>query len=232
MADSKSRIRCAPQPTGFSDAAGILGRILPFLSNAPVAIPANYFFPVGARRCSSWNQFITRTISVAGSSTGCHCGRILALLPAAFYKPARLRVWLLRHSRRSPTGGLRCRFTESLWQFLLAFTTLAATASQLPRRRLEPGQPRTALAADAPRVTPGGRRSPFPPGRSIVTGKNLVILEPPEPDSHIAIVDVDAADATGSSHSRMGRLQARLQATDQAGYSAPAARRLGRAPGL
>ena len=51
------------------------------------------------------------------------------------------------------------------------------------------------VSADTGRVTPGGATFTIPAGWSIVTGKNLVILEPPESDTHIAIVDAQAADA-------------------------------------
>jgi CubicO group peptidase (beta-lactamase class C family) len=51
------------------------------------------------------------------------------------------------------------------------------------------------LAADTPGVTPGGATFTAPSGWSIETGKNLVILQPPEADTHIAIVDCQAADA-------------------------------------
>jgi CubicO group peptidase (beta-lactamase class C family) len=54
------------------------------------------------------------------------------------------------------------------------------------------------LAADTPRVTPGGATFTVPSGWSIVTGKRLVILEPPETDSHIVIVDSQAADAAAA----------------------------------
>src|SRR5215472_14173003 len=51
------------------------------------------------------------------------------------------------------------------------------------------------LAADTPRVTPAGATFTVPTGWSISTGKNLVVLEPPETDTHIVIVDSQAADA-------------------------------------
>jgi CubicO group peptidase (beta-lactamase class C family) len=51
------------------------------------------------------------------------------------------------------------------------------------------------LAADTPRVTPGGATFTVPTGWSIASGKSLVILEPPEADTHIAIIDSQAADA-------------------------------------
>src|SRR5215472_14940731 len=54
------------------------------------------------------------------------------------------------------------------------------------------------LAADTPRVTPGGATFTAPTGWSIVSAKNLAILEPPETDTHIAIVDSQGADAAAA----------------------------------
>jgi len=54
------------------------------------------------------------------------------------------------------------------------------------------------VTSDTPRVTPGGATFTAPSGWSMVTGKNLVILEPPEADTHIAIVDCQAADASAA----------------------------------
>jgi CubicO group peptidase (beta-lactamase class C family) len=51
------------------------------------------------------------------------------------------------------------------------------------------------LDVDTPRVTTGGATFTAPAGWAITTGKNLVILEPPETDTHIAIVDAQGADA-------------------------------------
>ncbi len=44
-------------------------------------------------------------------------------------------------------------------------------------------------------MTPGGATFTVPSGWAIKTGKSLVILEPPEPDTHIAIIDSQSADA-------------------------------------
>src|SRR5580692_4759506 len=54
------------------------------------------------------------------------------------------------------------------------------------------------LIADTPRVTPGGATFTVPAGWSIVTGKDLVILEPPETDTHIVIFDAPAGDAAAA----------------------------------
>src|SRR5690348_10561222 len=51
------------------------------------------------------------------------------------------------------------------------------------------------LTAGTPRVTAAGATFTVPAGWSITTEKNLVVLEPPETDTHIAIVDSDSADA-------------------------------------
>jgi CubicO group peptidase (beta-lactamase class C family) len=51
------------------------------------------------------------------------------------------------------------------------------------------------LAADTQRLTPGGNKFTVPAGWAITSGKNLVLLTPPETDTHIAIFDTQAADA-------------------------------------
>jgi len=54
------------------------------------------------------------------------------------------------------------------------------------------------VSTDTPRVTPGGAKFTIPSGWSIVTGKNIVILEPPEPDTHVVIVDSQTSDAAAA----------------------------------
>jgi len=86
---------------------------------------------------------------------------------------------------------------------LLAFNTIAqrATSASNPPASPQAAEARSAperVAADTPRVTPGGATFTAPSGWSIVTDKNLVILEPPEADTHIAIVDSQAADASAA----------------------------------
>jgi CubicO group peptidase (beta-lactamase class C family) len=51
------------------------------------------------------------------------------------------------------------------------------------------------VTTDTPRTTPGGATFTVPGGWSMVTGKNLVVLSPPETDTHIAIFDAQATDA-------------------------------------
>jgi CubicO group peptidase (beta-lactamase class C family) len=86
---------------------------------------------------------------------------------------------------------------------LLVFTSFApkATAGATPAASPQAAETKSAperVAADTPRVTPGGATFTVPSGWSVVTGKNLVILEPPETDTHIAIVDTQAADAAAA----------------------------------
>lgn len=61
----------------------------------------------------------------------------------------------------------------------------------------EKGSPER-VSADTPHATPGGATFTVPSGWSISTSANLVILEAPEPDTHIAIFDSQAADATAA----------------------------------
>ncbi|MFZ0799171.1 MAG: serine hydrolase domain-containing protein [Terriglobales bacterium] len=77
---------------------------------------------------------------------------------------------------------------------LVPSATFASSAAASPQSADVRSAPEL-LAADTSRVTPGGATFTVPAGWSIVTGKNLVILAPPEPDAHIVIVDSRAADA-------------------------------------
>ena len=116
----------------------------------------------------------------------------------------------------------------------LAFTIFALAASSLAASP-QASETRSAperLSADTPRITPGGATFTVPSGWSIETGKDLVILTPPEPDTHIVIVDAQAADASIRSRRSLGRLQARIQAAAETGHAPSCARGLGRAPGL
>ena len=81
----------------------------------------------------------------------------------------------------------------------LALTMFAANAASASLRvaSLQAAAPER-VAADTPRVTPGGATFTVPSGWSVATEKNLVILEPPEPDTHIVIVDSDAPDANAA----------------------------------
>lgn len=51
------------------------------------------------------------------------------------------------------------------------------------------------LSANTPRVTGGGATFTAPAGWSITAGASLVVLEPPEADSHLALIDVNAPNA-------------------------------------
>jgi CubicO group peptidase (beta-lactamase class C family) len=83
---------------------------------------------------------------------------------------------------------------------LLAFTMFAPSGVSASN---PPAWPQTAetksapelVTADTPRVTPGGAKFTVPAGWSITNGKDLVIVAPPETDTHIAIFDSQAADA-------------------------------------
>jgi len=88
---------------------------------------------------------------------------------------------------------------------------------------------RATVCLQSPTITAGGRSTRAGGGRyaarnagrshfhgsfgwSIVSGKNLVILEPPETDTHIAIVDSQASRRQCRGRCRLGGLQTRGQA--------------------
>jgi len=48
---------------------------------------------------------------------------------------------------------------------------------------------------DSPRTSPGGATFMLPAGWTSATKASLVILDPPEPDTHVVIADVKGADA-------------------------------------
>jgi len=54
------------------------------------------------------------------------------------------------------------------------------------------------LAADSPRTTPGGATFTVPSEWSITSGASSAILESPERDTHVAIVDIQASDAAAA----------------------------------
>ncbi|HEY6252410.1 MAG TPA: serine hydrolase domain-containing protein [Candidatus Angelobacter sp.] len=84
--------------------------------------------------------------------------------------------------------------------FLLAAMVLGLLAPAAAFQPNSPTQGQTVsqpelLTADTPRSTPGGATFTVPSGWSVATGKNIVLLAPPETDLHIAIIDSQAADA-------------------------------------
>ena len=120
------------------------------------------------------------------------------------YKSVTLGVSLVPQIFRIFTNGVNYMSVyRTALVALLAFNTIAqrATSASNPPASPLAADARSAperVAADTPRVTPGGATFTAPSGWSIVTDKNLVILEPPEADTHIAIVDSQAADASAA----------------------------------
>ncbi|HEV2963149.1 MAG TPA: serine hydrolase domain-containing protein [Candidatus Angelobacter sp.] len=81
--------------------------------------------------------------------------------------------------------------------FCLLALAAASLATAQASRAQTTSQPEL-LTADTPRTMPGGTSFTAPAGWSLVTGNNIVILGPPETDTHIAIVDSQAADANAA----------------------------------
>lgn len=93
----------------------------------------------------------------------------------------------------------QCRISPrtALFSFLLTLgalnVSLSPAYSQAPEARSKP----VLVSSDSSRAT-GGATFTVPAGWSIETGKNLVILTPPEPDTHIVIFDSQASDAASA----------------------------------
>src|SRR6202140_620249 len=79
-----------------------------------------------------------------------------------------------------------------VWLALNICTASSVAPSSQPAETKPAGE---RMTTDSPRVTSAGATFKVPAGWSIETGKDFVILTPPETDTHIAIVDSQAADA-------------------------------------
>ena len=77
----------------------------------------------------------------------------------------------------------------------LLLVLLACAASAFPQQTVPATAPAEPLSVDSPRTTSGGATFTAPGGWSIATTKAMVVLQPPEPDTHIAIFESDAAEA-------------------------------------
>jgi CubicO group peptidase (beta-lactamase class C family) len=77
----------------------------------------------------------------------------------------------------------------------LSFNFFAASSFASSPQAAETKPAIERVTADTPQVTSAGATFKVPAGWSINTRKDLVILTPPETDTHIAIVDSQAADA-------------------------------------
>ena len=116
------------------------------------------------------------------------------------------------------------RFTIALgWALLVVAPAIG--------QRLAAAQPER-LEEDSPRATPAGATFTVPAGWTLTTRASMVVLEPPEPDSHVAIVDVKAQGRRRRRRGGVGRVQAGLQATAEDRAAAGGPRGLGGAEGL
>src|SRR5262245_63767258 len=81
--------------------------------------------------------------------------------------------------------------------FLIAFGFTVLIAAPAVPQTAVPASSET-VAQDASRATPAGATFKVPAGWRVTTRSAMVILDPPEPDSHVVIVDVKAADAAAA----------------------------------
>jgi CubicO group peptidase (beta-lactamase class C family) len=78
---------------------------------------------------------------------------------------------------------------------LFVLTQISFATSVLDQEQTQAKPYAEKVDVETPRTTPGGATFKVPAGWAIETGKNLVTLTPPEPDTHIVIVDAEGADA-------------------------------------
>jgi hypothetical protein len=71
---------------------------------------------------------------------------------------------------------------------ILALLATTCAQSQVLRAQAE------RVSANTPRLTPGGATFTVPAGWTISTRQSLIVLGPPEPDSHIAIIEIANSD--------------------------------------
>jgi CubicO group peptidase (beta-lactamase class C family) len=105
-----------------------------------------------------------------------------------------MRLRLISRTRISGHGenGMRCASLLGL-ALSICFTTAAigqppATSDVKSER----------FAADTPLTTTSGATFTAPAGWSVTSGPNKRVLDPPEADSRLAVVDVQASDAAGA----------------------------------
>lgn len=77
--------------------------------------------------------------------------------------------------------------------FVLAQISFASSPAHQEQAQAKPNVEK--VDVETPRTTPGGATFKVPAGWSIETGRTMVTLTPPEPDTHIVIVDAQGADA-------------------------------------
>src|SRR5262245_37562095 len=79
-------------------------------------------------------------------------------------------------------------------RFFIAFgLTVLAVGPTVAQKPAPPSS--ETVKEDSSRATPAGVTFKVPAGWTLTTKAAMVILDPPEPDSHVVIVDVNATDA-------------------------------------
>jgi CubicO group peptidase (beta-lactamase class C family) len=118
---------------------------------------------------------------------------VLQAFPAA--------VWWMPHSAHFYLRGVvvsshrNFSFRFALSVLIITFISAAPTMSTAQSNAAGPQNTGERVSADSPHATPGGATFTVPSGWSIASGKDLVLLEAPESDTHIAIFDAHASNA-------------------------------------
>lgn len=93
--------------------------------------------------------------------------------------------------------SMRARKNRNRKSLRLMLWVLAASGWMAPgvTRGQEARSKAEVVSADTAKVSPGGATFMVPAGWSLETGKDVVLLTPPETDTHVAIFDAQAPDA-------------------------------------
>ncbi len=94
---------------------------------------------------------------------------------------------------------------RALFLFALLVSAARMPAHSAPQAQPVPKATPQIVTADSPHATPGGATFIVPAGWSIASDASSSTLQPPEPDSHIAIFDVHAPDAAAAVASAWAR---------------------------
>ena len=87
----------------------------------------------------------------------------------------------------------------SVLLLVLTLLTVGTAARSAPKPQQPGAKPTPELVtADSPRTTPGGATFVVPAGWSIASTPSFAALQLPEPETHLAILDVHAADAAAA----------------------------------
>ena len=145
-------------------------------------------------------------IRVLGRDVGCACDSFMEVESCVtndvlrnFTSPVPQVIVIADFPAASGKVDLMNRFRTILIAVTVVFSAFLVTRLQTSEAStIQAKNAPERVSADTPRVTPGGATFTVPKEWSVVTGKDVVILEPPETDTHVVLFDSSAADAAAA----------------------------------